>query len=149
MHHIVIVAGSSRVDSQTAKVAGFIRNRLIRAHDLEADAVSIIDLGRSPLTAMAGGRKWPLGRIRGTPQSGRRRHHPRPGVAWHGVPGDQELLPLCKQGAIGTQAGHAGQHFCRGWRRLSDQRIARLQLQELPPLLHPRASQSCAMLTTS
>ena len=49
MHQIVIVAGSSRVDSQTAKVAGFIGNRLIRAHDLEADAVSIIDLGRSPL----------------------------------------------------------------------------------------------------
>ena len=49
MHQIVIVAGSSRVDSQTAKVAGFIGNRLIRAHALEADAVSIIDLGRSPL----------------------------------------------------------------------------------------------------
>lgn len=49
MHRIVIVAGSSRTDSQTAKVADFIRTTLINKHALAAEAVSIIDLGKQPL----------------------------------------------------------------------------------------------------
>lgn len=49
MHRIVIVAGSSRPESQTAKVAGFIQNALIRNHALDSEAVSVIDLGKRPL----------------------------------------------------------------------------------------------------
>ncbi|WP_321346652.1 NAD(P)H-dependent oxidoreductase [Halopseudomonas oceani] len=49
MQRIAIVAGSSRTDSQTAKVAAFIRQTLISTHNLDAEAVSVIDLGKGPL----------------------------------------------------------------------------------------------------
>lgn len=49
MLNVAIVAGSSRSNSQTAKVARFIRQTLIDQHQLDADAVSLIDLGSNPL----------------------------------------------------------------------------------------------------
>lgn len=47
--NIAIVAGSSRSNSQTAKVARFIRQTLIKEFDLAEQAVSVIDLGSYPL----------------------------------------------------------------------------------------------------
>lgn len=49
MLNIAIVAGSSRSNSQTAKVARFMRQSLINQHQLDADQVSVIDLGNYPL----------------------------------------------------------------------------------------------------
>ena len=47
--NIAIVAGSSRSNSQTAKVARFIRQTLIKEFDLVEQEVSVIDLGSYPL----------------------------------------------------------------------------------------------------
>lgn len=49
MLNIAIVAGSSRSNSQTAKVARFMRQALINQHQLNAEQVSVIDLGTYPL----------------------------------------------------------------------------------------------------
>lgn len=49
MLNIAIVAGSSRSNSQTSKVARFMRQSLINQHGLAAEAVSVIDLGSYPL----------------------------------------------------------------------------------------------------
>tara|TARA_R110000796_G_scaffold234450_2_gene353247 strand:+ start:42718 stop:43074 length:357 start_codon:yes stop_codon:yes gene_type:complete len=49
MLNIAIVAGSSRSNSQTSKVARFMRQSLINQHQLDADQVSVIDLGSYPL----------------------------------------------------------------------------------------------------
>lgn len=49
MLNVAIVAGSSRSNSQTSKVARFIRQTLINQHQLSADQVSVIDLGSYPL----------------------------------------------------------------------------------------------------
>lgn len=47
--NIAIVAGSSRPNSQTAKVARFMRQTLINQHGLDEQAVNVIDLGSYPL----------------------------------------------------------------------------------------------------
>ncbi|SDT98618.1 NADPH-dependent FMN reductase [Halopseudomonas salegens] len=47
--NIAIVAGSSRSNSQTAKVARFIRQTLITQHKLAEQEVNVIDLGSYPL----------------------------------------------------------------------------------------------------
>ena len=49
MQNVAIVAGSSRSDSQTSKVAHFIKQTLTSHHGLDANAVSVIDLGKQPL----------------------------------------------------------------------------------------------------
>ncbi|MGI3130813.1 NADPH-dependent FMN reductase [Halopseudomonas pachastrellae] len=49
MQNIVIISGSGRPDSQTAKVARFIRQQLITAHGLNTEAVDLINLGEQPL----------------------------------------------------------------------------------------------------
>ena len=49
MLNIAIVAGSSRSNSQTSKVARFMRQSLINQHGLASEAVSVIDLGSYPL----------------------------------------------------------------------------------------------------
>ncbi|PKM05511.1 MAG: NADPH-dependent FMN reductase [Gammaproteobacteria bacterium HGW-Gammaproteobacteria-6] len=49
MLNIAIVAGSSRSNSQTSKVARFMRQSLISRNKLAADQVSVIDLGSYPL----------------------------------------------------------------------------------------------------
>lgn len=49
MLKIALVAGSSRLDSQSAKIAHFLRKRLIElGHTSEADC-HVLDLGREPL----------------------------------------------------------------------------------------------------
>lgn len=55
MSNIAIIAGSSRSNSQSAKVARFMRQRLIARHDLQEAEVSVIDLGSYPLPL------WPTG----------------------------------------------------------------------------------------
>ncbi|SDI22919.1 NAD(P)H-dependent FMN reductase [Pseudomonas flavescens] len=49
MLDIVLVAGSSRPDSQSAKVAHFLRQRLITLGKTRAELSQVIDLGRGPL----------------------------------------------------------------------------------------------------
>lgn len=49
MLDIVLVAGSSRPDSQSAKVAHFLRQRLITLGKTSAELSQIIDLGTGPL----------------------------------------------------------------------------------------------------
>ncbi|MBB2496345.1 NADPH-dependent FMN reductase [Aquipseudomonas ullengensis] len=49
MLNIVLVAGSSRRDSQSAKVANFLRQRLIELDLGSASSTSVIDLGAQPL----------------------------------------------------------------------------------------------------
>lgn len=49
MLNIAIVAGSSRSNSQTSKVARFMRQALITQHHLDPEQVSVIDLGTYPL----------------------------------------------------------------------------------------------------
>ncbi|SDS46754.1 NAD(P)H-dependent FMN reductase [Halopseudomonas xinjiangensis] len=49
MLNIAIVAGSNRSNSQTAKVARFIRQTLLQRFDLPGENVSVIDLGSYPL----------------------------------------------------------------------------------------------------
>lgn len=49
MLDIVLVAGSSRPDSQSAKVAHFLRQRLICLGKTSAQSNQVIDLGRGPL----------------------------------------------------------------------------------------------------
>lgn len=49
MLNYVLVAGSSRADSQSAKVAGFLRQRLIDLGYSSAKQCSVIDLGAGPL----------------------------------------------------------------------------------------------------
>ncbi|MFZ2289618.1 MAG: NAD(P)H-dependent oxidoreductase [Halopseudomonas yangmingensis] len=49
MTHIALVAGSSRPDSQTAKVAYFIRQRLTEHFGLSDEQVGVLDLGSQPL----------------------------------------------------------------------------------------------------
>lgn len=49
MLDIVLVAGSSRPDSQSAKVAHFLRQRLISLGKTSAQSSQVIDLGRGPL----------------------------------------------------------------------------------------------------
>ncbi|MFP3367444.1 hypothetical protein R0J93_27770, partial [Pseudoalteromonas sp. SIMBA_148] len=54
MQNVAIVAGSSRSDSQTSKVAHFIKQTLTSQHGLDANAVSVIDLGKQPLPLWPG-----------------------------------------------------------------------------------------------
>lgn len=49
MLDIVLVAGSSRPDSQSAKVAHFLRQRLIALGKTSAELSQVIDLGTGPL----------------------------------------------------------------------------------------------------
>lgn len=49
MLDIVLVAGSSRPDSQSAKVAHFLRQRLIALGKTRAELSQVIDLGTGPL----------------------------------------------------------------------------------------------------
>ncbi len=49
MLDIVLVAGSSRPDSQSAKVAHFLRHRLIALGKTRAELSQVIDLGTGPL----------------------------------------------------------------------------------------------------
>lgn len=49
MLDIVLIAGSSRPDSQSAKVAHFLRQRLITLGKTSADSSQVIDLGSGPL----------------------------------------------------------------------------------------------------
>jgi NAD(P)H-dependent FMN reductase len=55
MTNIAIVAGSSRSNSQSARIARFMRQRLISQHGLAEANVSVIDLGSYPLPL------WPTG----------------------------------------------------------------------------------------
>ncbi len=59
--NIAIVAGSSRSNSQTAKVARFIRQTLINEFDLVEQEVSVIDLGSYPLPLWPGEDQGPWG----------------------------------------------------------------------------------------
>ncbi|TVP90024.1 MAG: NADPH-dependent oxidoreductase [Pseudomonadaceae bacterium] len=59
--NIAIVAGSSRSNSQTAKVARFIRQTLINQFDLAEQEVSVIDLGSYPLPLWPGEDQGPWG----------------------------------------------------------------------------------------
>lgn len=61
MLNVAIVAGSSRSNSQTAKVGRFIRQTLIQRHRLDADQVSVIDLGSYPLPLWPGEDAGPWG----------------------------------------------------------------------------------------
>lgn len=49
MLKIVLIAGSSRTDSQSAKVAGYLQERLINLKHTEATLSTVVDLGASPL----------------------------------------------------------------------------------------------------
>ena len=49
MLNFVLVAGSSRANSQTSKVAKFLHRRLIDLGYSSATQCSVIDLGKGPL----------------------------------------------------------------------------------------------------
>lgn len=49
MLNIAVVSGSSQLDSQSSKVAEFIRSRLALDFKSRIESSSIVDLGRSPL----------------------------------------------------------------------------------------------------
>lgn len=49
MLNIALVAGSSRKDSQSAKVARYLQQRLIELGGCQPEQTSLIDLGRQPL----------------------------------------------------------------------------------------------------
>lgn len=61
MTNIAIVSGSSRSNSQTAKVARFIKQSLITQHRLAAENISVIDLGSYPLPLWPGEDHGPWG----------------------------------------------------------------------------------------
>lgn len=133
---IILVAGSSRVDSQSAKVAHYLAGRL-RRREVTCE---VLDLGREPLPLWPGAEPvttWPgiAERLRQaealvvlSPE-------------WNGM-----ACPALKNFFL--YAGRAELAHkpallvgvSSGRRRLSALRAARLQLQELPHLLHSRAA---------
>jgi hypothetical protein len=60
MLNFVLVAGSSRNNSQSGKVARYMRQCLIDLGHSSAAYCSVIDLGQAPLTALARPRQRPL-----------------------------------------------------------------------------------------
>lgn len=50
MLNIAIVSGSSQVDSQSSKVAGFFKHKIELEFGSRVSSCSIVDLGRKPLT---------------------------------------------------------------------------------------------------
>ncbi|PRD20050.1 UNVERIFIED_CONTAM: mcpU [Trichonephila clavipes] len=91
--------------------------------------------GAGTTAALAGGRHRPLEPVSAAARGSRCAGDHCPRVERHGLPGDQELLHLRQQGRAGAQAGPAGGRLIRHRRRLPHRGTARLQLQELPPVL--------------
>lgn len=62
MLNIAFVAGSSRANSQSGKVARFLRQRLIQQGETSTEQSSVIDLGLTPLPLWPGEDQgpWPL-----------------------------------------------------------------------------------------
>ncbi|UVO16573.1 NAD(P)H-dependent oxidoreductase [Stutzerimonas stutzeri] len=130
---ILIVSGSHSPDSQSARLAGYLRQRL-QALEI-ADEVALHDLGSAPLPLWQEGVPYPF-----AAQAASAEALILISPEWHGMGHArvEELVPVHGPRLAGAQAGAAVR--CVRWRRraLSGAGAAQLLVQEFPPLLPTR-----------